>query len=198
MHSSSSAPSHSSRARSSAASGSISPNSTTSGFSGAAQRSQRGTPSGARAQRARAPPPARRCRRSAGQEQLAMLPCTSTSSRVPALRWSMSMFCVITASSRPRALERDERAVRARWAASRRASRSAGRRSPRSARGRARNASMCATSIGSTFSHSPVPGERKSGIPEGTEMPAPVSATTELRLANQLGQPVEVFAHGSV
>src|SRR6476619_863420 len=38
---------------------------------------------------------------------------------------------------------------------------------------------MWATSIGSTFSHSPVPGERKSGIPEGTEMPAPVSATTE-------------------
>ena len=38
------------------------------------------------------------------------------------------------------------------------------------------NASMWATSIGSTFSHSPVPGERKSGIPDGTEMPAPVSA----------------------
>ena len=37
---------------------------------------------------------------------------------------------------------------------------------------------MCATSIGSTFSHSPVPGERKSGIPDGTEIPAPVSATT--------------------
>src|SRR4051812_1850193 len=39
---------------------------------------------------------------------------------------------------------------------------------------------MCATSIGSTFSHRPVPGERKSGIPDGTEIPAPVSATTEL------------------
>ena len=38
---------------------------------------------------------------------------------------------------------------------------------------------MWATSIGSTFSHSPVPGERKSGIPDGTEIPAPVSATTE-------------------
>src|SRR3954447_17656288 len=38
---------------------------------------------------------------------------------------------------------------------------------------------MCATSIGSTFSHSPVPGERKSGIPDGTEIPAPVSATTD-------------------
>ena len=38
---------------------------------------------------------------------------------------------------------------------------------------------MCATSIGLTFSHSPVPGERKSGIPDGTEIPAPVSATTE-------------------
>src|SRR2546423_14802915 len=39
---------------------------------------------------------------------------------------------------------------------------------------------MCATSIGSTFSHRPLPGVRKSGIPDGTEMPAPVSATTEL------------------
>ncbi len=38
---------------------------------------------------------------------------------------------------------------------------------------------MCATSIGSTFSHSPLPGERKSGMPDGTEMPAPVRATTE-------------------
>ena len=34
------------------------------------------------------------------------------------------------------------------------------------ARGVLRQASMWATSIGSTFSHSPVPGERKSGIPE--------------------------------
>src|SRR5687767_1862668 len=38
---------------------------------------------------------------------------------------------------------------------------------------------MWATSIGSTFAHRPVPGERKSGMPDGTEMPAPVSATTE-------------------
>src|SRR3954449_6844341 len=36
---------------------------------------------------------------------------------------------------------------------------------------------MCATSIGSTFSQSPSPGVRKSGIPLGTEIPAPVSAT---------------------
>ena len=39
---------------------------------------------------------------------------------------------------------------------------------------------MWATCIGSTFAHRPVPGERKSGIPDGTEIPAPVSATTEL------------------
>src|SRR3954469_10460668 len=38
---------------------------------------------------------------------------------------------------------------------------------------------MWATSIGSTFAHSPVCGVRKSGIPDGTEIPAPVSATTE-------------------
>ena len=38
---------------------------------------------------------------------------------------------------------------------------------------------MCATSIGSTFSHNPVPGLRKSGIPEGTEIPAPVRTTAD-------------------
>ena len=37
---------------------------------------------------------------------------------------------------------------------------------------------MCATSIGSTFAHRPVSGVRKSGMPDGTEMPAPVNATT--------------------
>src|SRR3954452_8185041 len=36
---------------------------------------------------------------------------------------------------------------------------------------------MCATSIGSTSSQSPSPGVRKSGIPLGTEIPAPVRAT---------------------
>src|SRR5215218_4669434 len=36
---------------------------------------------------------------------------------------------------------------------------------------------MWATSIGSTFSHSPVPGLRKSGMPDGTEIPAPARAT---------------------
>src|SRR6267378_4053429 len=39
---------------------------------------------------------------------------------------------------------------------------------------------MWATSMGSTFAHRPVPGVRKSGIPEGTEMPAPVRATTDV------------------
>src|SRR2546426_10191680 len=38
---------------------------------------------------------------------------------------------------------------------------------------------MWATAIGSTRCHSPVCGERKSGMPDGTEIPAPVSATTE-------------------
>src|SRR5215208_6369919 len=36
---------------------------------------------------------------------------------------------------------------------------------------------MCATFIGSTFSHSPLPGVRKSGMPDGTEIPAPVRPT---------------------
>ena len=39
--------------------------------------------------------------------------------------------------------------------------------------GSRRQTEMCATSIGSTFAHSPVIGVRKSGIPEGTEIPAP-------------------------
>ena len=38
---------------------------------------------------------------------------------------------------------------------------------------------MWATSIGSTFAQSPVSGVRKSGIPDGTETPAPVSATVQ-------------------
>ena len=101
MHSSTSARLHSSCARPSAAAGSISPNSTTSGLIGWPQTAQRGTPSGS---------PARRSRTSASgtlpgqlrQVQPAMLPWTSISSRVPALRWSMSTFCVITASRLPR------------------------------------------------------------------------------------------------
>ena len=36
---------------------------------------------------------------------------------------------------------------------------------------------MWATFIGSTFSQMPLPGVRKSGMPEGTEMPAPVRTT---------------------
>src|SRR3954452_6997476 len=36
---------------------------------------------------------------------------------------------------------------------------------------------MWATSIGSTFAHRPVSGVRKSGMPDGTEIPAPVSTT---------------------
>src|SRR5690348_7683719 len=38
---------------------------------------------------------------------------------------------------------------------------------------------MWATSIGSTFAHRPVSGVRKSGIPAGTDTPAPVRATAQ-------------------
>ena len=38
---------------------------------------------------------------------------------------------------------------------------------------------MWATSIGSTFAQSPVSGVRKSGIPDGTETPAPVRTTVQ-------------------
>src|SRR5215218_6270637 len=38
---------------------------------------------------------------------------------------------------------------------------------------------MWATFIGSTFAQTPVSGVRKSGMPEGTETPAPVSATVQ-------------------
>ena len=62
-------------------------------------------------------------------------------------------------------LELGQRRVRRGSAACRRATRSAGRRSSQKRSGSRRKASMCATSIGSTFSHSPVPGVRKSGMP---------------------------------
>ena len=58
--------------------------------------------------------------------------------------------------------------------------------------------SMCATSIGSTFSHSPVPGERKSGIPDGTEMPAPVSARTRPAEPSSSASWAAPFAAGAV
>ena len=47
---------------------------------------------------------------------------------------------------------------------------------------------MWATSIGSTVSHRPVPGVRKSGIPEGTEMPAPGQRHDRARASHELGQ----------
>src|SRR4051794_22994622 len=49
---------------------------------------------------------------------------------------------------------------------------------------------MWATSIGSTLAQRPVSGVRKSGIPDGTETPAPVSTTVQaeprIRLARRL------------
>ena len=41
-----------------------------------------------------------------------------------------------------------------------------------------------ATSIGSSRDHKPVPSERKSGMPDGVEMPAPVSTTARFALRN--------------
>ena len=73
---------------------------------------QRGTPCSSSRISARASASATRPPQRA-QEHVAMLPWTSTSSRVPARRWSMSTFCVTTPSSRPRALELDQRPVRA-------------------------------------------------------------------------------------
>ena len=41
-----------------------------------------------------------------------------------------------------------------------------------------------ATSNGSFSSHNPFPGERKSGIPDAVDIPAPVNATAYLELFN--------------
>ena len=96
-------------------------------------------------------------------------------------RWSMSTFWVITASSSPARSSVDERAVGAVGLLVARASRSARRRSPRSAPG-PRGRRRCARPpSGRRAPTARCPGERKSGIPDGTEMPAPVSATTEPR-----------------
>ena len=54
---------------------------------------------------------------------------------------------------------------------------------------------MWATSIGSTFSHSPLPGERKSGIPDGTEIPAPGERDDRPGLPDQGGEPVALAVH---
>ena len=47
---------------------------------------------------------------------------------------------------------------------------------------------MCATSIGLTFSHSPVPGERKSGIPDGHGDPGARQRDDRAGRADQLGE----------
>ena len=66
-----------------------------------------------------------------------------------------------------------------RWAACRRGSRSAARRSPRTSPDRAARRRCGRPPSGRRSPTGPVCGERKSGIPDGTEIPAPVSATTE-------------------
>src|SRR5215211_2259330 len=48
--------------------------------------------------------------------------------------------------------------------------------------GAVRNVVREATSSGSSRDHKPVPSERKSGIPEGVEIPAPVNTTARSAL----------------
>src|SRR5687767_8825066 len=50
--------------------------------------------------------------------------------------------------------------------------------------GDVRNVLNDATSIGSSRDHKPVPSERKSGMPDGVERPAPVSTTARFALRN--------------
>jgi hypothetical protein len=47
-----------------------------------------------------------------------------------------------------------------------------------------------ATSMGSYLSHNPDPIERKSGIPEGVEIPAPVNATADFALRMSSAAPM--------
>ena len=107
-----------------------------------------------------------------------MLPCTSISS--PGARLAVQLVDVLGDDrvEQAAALELDQRVVRAVRALVAQRLEALAVEAPER-RGSRRKASMCATSIGFTFSQSPVPGERKSGIPDGTEMPAPVSATTD-------------------
>ena len=103
------------------------------------------------------------------------------------------MFCVITPSSSPRrSSSASARCAPLGCLPSQRREALAVEAQKRA--GSRRQTEMCATSIGSTFAHSPVPGERKSGIPDGTEIPAPVSATTEPARADQLRQPARASA----
>ena len=87
------------------------------------------------------------------------------------------MFWVITPGQQPPPLQLDQRPVRAvRLLAIQ--DREALTVNDQKRAGSRRQTEMWATSIGSTFSQTPLPGVRKSGIPEGTEIPAPVRATT--------------------
>ena len=128
--------------------------------------------------RAREPHRAERC--PARQARAAGDRCRGPRSAraLPARRWSMSMFCVMTASSM---------AARSSSASARcaplgclsAASRSGRRRSPRSAPGRRGRRRCGRPPSGRRSPTARCRGARKSGIPDGTEIPAPVSATTE-------------------
>ena len=125
-------------------------------------------------------------------EPVSIVPCTSITRRDPALRCSVSMFCVIDGlehAPRPRA--RRARGAQ-RSAACPRACRSAAGSRTRSAPGRCRKTSMCATSIGSTFSHRPVPGERKSGMPAGHGDAGAGQRDGAARRADQLREALEL------
>src|SRR3972149_11765816 len=101
----------------------------------------------------------------------------------PARACRLSMFCVTTPSRRP---ARSSRA-NARWAGFGPAHNTLvakGRTHSKNLSGWWRKARSEATSIGSYFSHRPLPAERKSGAPGGVERPAPVSATAR-RLARK-------------
>ena len=162
-----------SSARASASSGSVSSNQTTSGRRYAPQCGQRGgrsSPGGAQAATTR-------CSRE--HFTRAMLPCSSTRRRLPALACSPSTFCVASRKSGTRSSMR----ASARWPALGTMPASAARRDAYQSQtsfGLRANADGVASSRGSNFAHRPVCASRNVGTPDSAEMPAPVSTTTRV------------------
>ena len=167
----------------SAASGSISPNSTTSGFSGATHAWHSGAPSPRRA----AHHPLER-HLAAALEAHALLDRPVHLDQplaCPRARCSRSMFWVITAADEPAPLQLGERRVGAVRLLVHERGEALRRRSCQKRSGSRRQASMWATSIGSTFSHSPVPGRAEVRDPRGHRDPGAGEDDGALGVAQQ-------------
>ena len=151
--------------------GSISSNHTTSGRRNAPQREQRGGRSSSGARQVSTIVPSRE------HFTRAMLPCNSTSFRLPALACRPSTFCVISRNAgTPRSMSAMATCAGLGCACAARSRRTAYQ--SHTSFGLRSNAEGVASSRGSKCAHNPVCASRNVGTPDSAETPAPVSTAT--------------------